>query len=92
MSGLNSNTTDGSIFNAIQQPLIQHFAIKSPAEATAYLDHSFPGPRLRECVDALLRVTDRTAHEIFGSPDDLKLKSSMTLFAHVSPKGSASEE
>jgi uncharacterized protein (DUF1810 family) len=70
----------------------RHYAIKSPAEAAAYLDHSIRGPRLRECADALLSVTGRTAHEIFGSPDDVKLKSSMTLFAHVSPEGSAFEQ
>ena len=69
-----------------------HYAIKSPAEAVAYLEHPILGSRLRECVDALLAVTDRTAHEVFGSPDDMKLKSSMTLFAHVSPEGSAFEQ
>ena len=42
--------------------------------------------------DALLAVTDRTAHEIFGSPDDMKLKSCMTLFAHRSPEESAFEQ
>ena len=61
------------------------------AEAAAYLDHPILGPGLRECVDALLAVTGRTAHEIFGSPDDMKLKSSMTLFSHVSPEGSTFE-
>ena len=70
----------------------RHYAIKSPAEASAYLDHPVLGPRLRECVDALLSVTGRSAHEIFGSPDDMKLKSSMTLFAHISPEGSVFEQ
>ena len=51
-----------------------------------------PGPRLGECVDALLSVTGKTAHEIFGSPDDLKLKSCRTLFAHISAKGSAFDQ
>jgi uncharacterized protein (DUF1810 family) len=69
----------------------RHYAIKSPAEARAYLDHPVLGPRLLECVDALLAVNGRSAHEIFGTPDDLKLKSSMTLFAHVSPEGSVFE-
>ena len=73
-------------------PTSIHYAIKSPEEAAAYLDHPILGPRLRECVDALLAVTGRSAHQIFGSPDDLKLKSSMTLFAHVSPEGSAFEQ
>lgn len=79
---------DGLGFSATSR----HYAIKSPAEAAAYLDHSILGPRLSECVDILLSVNGRTAHEIFGSPDDLKLKSSMTLFAHVSPEGSAFEQ
>jgi uncharacterized protein (DUF1810 family) len=62
------------------------------SEAQAYLDHPVLGLRLRECVDALLVVNGRTAHEIFGSPDDMKLKSSMTLFAQISPEGSAFEQ
>jgi uncharacterized protein (DUF1810 family) len=70
----------------------RHYAIKSPGEAAAYLEHPILGLRLRECVDTLLAVTGRTAHEIFGSPDDMKLKSSMTLFAHVSPEGSVFEQ
>ena len=45
--------------------------------------------RLRDVIGAVMVVTGRTAHEIFGSPDDMKLKSSMTLFAHISPEGSA---
>ena len=73
-------------------PTSVHYAIKSPAEAAAYLEHSILGPRLSDCVDALLLVTGRSAHEIFGSPDDMKLKSSMTLFAHVSPEGSVFEQ
>jgi len=78
---------DGLGFSSISK----HYSIKSPAEARAYLNHPILGPRLRQCVDALLSVTGRSAHQIFGSPDDVKLKSSMTLFAHVSPEGSAFE-
>ena len=70
----------------------RHYAIRSLEEARAYLNHPILGPGLRECVGALLAVTDRTAHEIFGSPDDMKLKSSMTLFAHVSPEESTFEQ
>ena len=70
----------------------RHYAIKSLKEAAAYLDHPILGPRLRECVDVLLSVTGRPAHEIFGSPDDMKLKSCMTLFAHVSSEGSTFEK
>jgi uncharacterized protein (DUF1810 family) len=44
-----------------------------------------------ECAEAALRVDGRSAHEIFGSPDDLKLRSSATLFASVSPPGSVFE-
>lgn len=64
------------------------YAIASLAEAEAYLHHELLGPRLVACATAALAVEGRTAHEIFGSPDDLKLRSSATLFAHVSPEGS----
>ena len=67
----------------------QHFAIKSVEETKAYLAHPILGARLRECVDALLNLEGRTAEEIFGFPDVLKLKSSATLFAHMSPPGSS---
>jgi uncharacterized protein (DUF1810 family) len=65
------------------------YAIKSIAEAKAYLSHPVLGPRLRECAEAALGVQGRTAHEIFGSPDDMKLLSCATLFASVSQPGSA---
>lgn len=65
-----------------------HFAIHSAAEARAYLAHPVLGPRLVECAEAVLAVAGRSAREIFGSPDDLKLRSSATLFASVSPDGS----
>ena len=61
----------------------QHYAIKSLEEARCYLDHPVLGKRLLECVDALLQVQGRSASQIFGYPDDLKLKSSMTLFARA---------
>jgi uncharacterized protein (DUF1810 family) len=66
----------------------QRYAIKSLKEAEAYLEHPVLGPRLTECAAAALHVAGRSASEIFGSPDDMKLKSSATLFAHVSPPGS----
>ena len=66
----------------------QRYAIGSVAEASAYLVHRLLGPRLHECADAVLQVSNRSALEIFGSPDDMKLHSSATLFAHVSPAGS----
>lgn len=64
------------------------YAIGSRAEADAYLAHPVLGPRLRECATALLGVEGRSAHQIMGSPDDVKLKSSMTLFAAIAEPGS----
>jgi uncharacterized protein (DUF1810 family) len=57
------------------------YAIASLAEAQAYLEHPILGPRLHECTDLVLQVPDRTIRQILGSPDDLKLRSCMTLFA-----------
>jgi uncharacterized protein (DUF1810 family) len=64
------------------------YGIKSRAEAQAYLAHPVLGPRLVECAEALLHVEGRSASEIFGFPDDLKVRSCATLFALVSPAGS----
>jgi uncharacterized protein (DUF1810 family) len=64
------------------------YAIKSIGEARAYLEHPLLGPRLIECSEAVLSVHGRTARDIFDSPDDMKLKSCMTLFASISPDGS----
>jgi uncharacterized protein (DUF1810 family) len=66
----------------------RRYAIRSLAEARAYLEHPLLGPRLIECFEAALGVAGRTAHEIFGSPDDLKFRSCATLFACVAPPGS----
>jgi len=66
----------------------KHYAIKSLDEARAYLAHPLLGPRLRECADALLKVEGRSAAEIMGSPDDLKLRSCATLFAEITPDDS----
>jgi len=71
--------------------MAQRYAISGAAEAEAYLRHPVLGPRLLECAEALLAVEGRTAREILGPPDDLKLKSSATLFAAVSPPGSVFE-
>src|ERR1044071_10478522 len=54
----------------------QHYAIKSPQEARAYLQHPVLGARLVECAETVLQITGRSAAEIFGSPDDMKLRSS----------------
>jgi uncharacterized protein (DUF1810 family) len=62
----------------------KNYAIKSLDEARAYLAHPVLGPRLVECAEATLGVEGKTATQIFGSPDDMKLKSCATLFACVS--------
>jgi len=65
----------------------KRYAIVDVDEAKAYLAHPVLGPRLSECADAVLSVQGRSARQIMGSPDDMKLHSSMTLFAHVSDEG-----
>jgi uncharacterized protein (DUF1810 family) len=62
----------------------RYYAISSLAEAQAYLAHPVLGPRLRECASILL-ATSRSADQIFGGIDALKLRSSMTLFQHADP-------
>jgi uncharacterized protein (DUF1810 family) len=62
-------------------PTATYYGILSLDEARAYLAHPLLGPRLEFCTDAVLGIEGRTLHEIFGSPDDLKFHSSMTLFA-----------
>jgi uncharacterized protein (DUF1810 family) len=69
-------------------PMSARFAIRGIPEAKAYLQHPVLGPRLVECAEALLAVPRRTAHEILGRPDDLKLQSSATLFSRVAPADS----
>jgi uncharacterized protein (DUF1810 family) len=59
------------------------YGITSRDEALAYWRHPVLGPRLKQCAELVLNVDGRTAHEIFGMPDELKLRSCMTLFAHV---------
>ena len=61
------------------------FGIASREEAEAYLQHPVLGPRLRECARLVTAVEGRSIHEILGSPDDLKFRSSMSLFASVAP-------
>lgn len=63
------------------------YSIKSLDEARQYLQHPLLGKRLRECASALLSIADRSPTEIFGSPDDMKLHSSMTLFAAITDAG-----
>ncbi len=63
----------------------RHYGIASRDEALAYWQHPLLGPRLAECTRRVLAVQGRSLHEIFGSPDDLKFHSCMTLFARVVP-------
>ena len=78
---------DGLGFSSMSK----RYAIKSLAEARAYLQHPILGPRLVECCEAAFAIDGRSANEVFGSPDDMKLQSCATLFAAVSPKGSVFE-
>ncbi|HXY65846.1 MAG TPA: DUF1810 domain-containing protein [Mycobacterium sp.] len=64
-------------------PTAARYAISSLDEARAYLRHELLGPRLRECTQLVNAVQGRSVGEIFGYPDDLKVRSSMTLFAHA---------
>ena len=64
-------------------PTAVRFAISSADEARAYLAHELLGPRLRECARMVARIDGRSAEDIFGWPDDMKLRSSMTLFART---------
>jgi uncharacterized protein (DUF1810 family) len=66
-------------------PISQHFGIASLTEARAYLAHPLLGARLRECCEAVMAVEGKDAHAIFGSPDDLKFRSCLTLFARAAP-------
>ena len=63
----------------------RHFGIASLDEARAYLEHPVLGARLRTCCRLLLKIDGRSAREIFGTPDDLKLRSSLTLFSLAEP-------
>jgi uncharacterized protein (DUF1810 family) len=64
-------------------PTAQFYGVGGLDEARAYLAHPVLGPRYRQAVAAVNSVEGRTAHEIFGSPDDLKFRSSLTLFAEA---------
>ena len=64
----------------------ERYAISSLDEAEAYLAHPVLGPRLKQCTELVDAVEGKSLREIFGSPDDLKFRSSMTLFAHAAPE------
>lgn len=63
--------------------IAKHYGLESAAEALAYWQHPVLGPRLLECTRLVMAQQSTTAYDIFGSPDDLKFKSCMTLFAQV---------
>lgn len=63
--------------------MAERYAISSQQEAEAYLQHPILGPRLRHCTNLVLRIEGRSVEQIFGYPDDLKFRSSMTLFANT---------
>ena len=65
-------------------PMAQHYAISGIEEAKAYLAHPLLGGRLRDCTSLVNAVSGRTVEDIFGYPDDLKFRSSVTLFAQAS--------
>jgi uncharacterized protein (DUF1810 family) len=71
--------------------MAQRYAIRSLDEAKAYLEHPVLGKRLREWTELLLQLEGKSAQEIFGYPDYLKFRSSMTLFAQVAKQGSVFE-
>ena len=73
-------------------PTASHYALGSVEDAEAYLQHPLLGPRLLECAEAVLALEGKSASEVFGYPDDLKLRSCATLFAQVSPPGSVFEQ
>ncbi|RMM85595.1 hypothetical protein ALQ71_03524 [Pseudomonas coronafaciens pv. striafaciens] len=66
--------------------MAQRYAISGLEEARAYLQHPLLGARLEQCASIIVTQAERTARQIFGSPDDLKLHSSMTLFALAAPE------
>ena len=67
-----------------QSDMATRYAVQSVSEAKSYLAHPLLGSRLREACKLLLTHSGLSAHDIFGTPDDLKLRSSMTLFGEVS--------
>jgi uncharacterized protein (DUF1810 family) len=71
-----------------RSPMAIRYAISSKQEAQAYVNHSILGPRLRHCTELVLSVEGRPIQHILGTPDDLKFRSSMTLFMIAAPENS----
>ena len=74
-----------------RSPTAKRYGLADVGEARNYMAHPLLGPRLLICTRLVNAAAGKSAHEIFGSPDDLKLRSCATLFAHVSPPGSVFE-
>jgi uncharacterized protein (DUF1810 family) len=66
--------------------MAERYAISGRAEAAAYLQHELLGPRLKQSTELVNQVSGRTVEEIFGYPDNLKFRSSVTLFSSVAPE------
>jgi len=69
-----------------RSPMAKHFGLESKEEALAYWQHPVLGKRLLHCTQLLLAQRNANAHDIFGSPDDTKFKSCLTLFSQVAPQ------
>lgn len=65
--------------------MAKRYSIKSLDEAKAYVSHPLLGSRFQECIDLVLAIDGKSANDIFGNPDDLKFRSSMTLFLRAAP-------
>jgi len=64
-------------------PMANKYGIASLEEAEAYMRHPILGPRLKNCVEIVLKIENRSAEQVFGKPDDLKFRSCLTLFTRV---------
>ena len=69
-----------------RSPIAKHFGIASSDEALAYWQHPLLRQRLKDCTALMMAASDHSAHDILGSPDDLKFRSCMTLFGQVAPE------
>lgn len=69
-----------------KSPIARHYALESAAEALAYWQHPVLSARLKECTQLVLAQPNTSALDVFGTPDDLKFKSCMTLFAKIAPE------
>lgn len=75
-----------------RSPMAKHFGLESKEEALAYWKHAVLGKRLLQCTQLLLAQRNANARDIFGSPDDAKFKSCLTLFSQVAPQEPAFRE